>query len=254
MATFLARGQEGLDPATRDWFDDDDTRVHEDNIHIIAENGITIGFGDGTYRPNRSVTRGQMTTFLTRALGLTPIIPPVPMPTTVDFFLGSFGDDPLGQGPFVAPVHRRIEATTMPATATMRELLERPTIEESESIPALVTEVPPSTELRGPVIADGVAAVDLSGAFASRGGSASRCVTSVTGQNAIGGSQLPQATRSPRRERCWRSEGGMESGDSCRSGVATSHLRNDPVAKPCRCSRLGAGSALLVGEGAPLGK
>ncbi len=173
MASFLARALPGLDPATRDWFGDDDVNVHEANINVIAENGITIGFSDGTFRPQIPVTRGQMATFLARALGLDPVIPPVPMPTTVYFFLGSLGDDPLGQGGFLVPVHRRIAATTMPATFTMRALLEGPTSDEAASIPPISTEVPPSTELLGIAIADGVATVDLSGAFASGGGSAS---------------------------------------------------------------------------------
>lgn len=38
-------------------------------IGAIADAGITTGFTDGTFRPADSVTRGQMATFLTNALG-----------------------------------------------------------------------------------------------------------------------------------------------------------------------------------------
>lgn len=44
--------------------------THEDNILFIADEGITAGYADGTYRPLRSVTRGQMAAFLSRALDL----------------------------------------------------------------------------------------------------------------------------------------------------------------------------------------
>jgi hypothetical protein len=45
-------------------------RVHEQAIRAIAEAGITGGYRDGTFRPAADVTRGQMATFLSRALDL----------------------------------------------------------------------------------------------------------------------------------------------------------------------------------------
>ena len=39
-------------------------------IEALADSGITTGYADGTYRPGDYVTRGQMATFLSRALGL----------------------------------------------------------------------------------------------------------------------------------------------------------------------------------------
>ena len=39
-------------------------------IEAIYAAGITTGYGDGTYRPEEPVTRGQMAAFLSRALGL----------------------------------------------------------------------------------------------------------------------------------------------------------------------------------------
>jgi chitodextrinase len=52
------------------WFDDDNASVHQANINLIAQLGITLGTGDGTFAPEDSVTRGQMAAFLRRALGL----------------------------------------------------------------------------------------------------------------------------------------------------------------------------------------
>jgi hypothetical protein len=39
-------------------------------IEALAASGITGGFGDGSFRPDNFVTRGQMAAFLARALGL----------------------------------------------------------------------------------------------------------------------------------------------------------------------------------------
>jgi hypothetical protein len=54
-------------------FTDDDGNVHEANIEAIAAEGITQGCNppvNNLYCPDRSVSRAQMATFLTRALGL----------------------------------------------------------------------------------------------------------------------------------------------------------------------------------------
>ena len=51
-------------------FDDDDTSVHESAIESIAEAGITEGCGGASYCPTQTVTRGQMASFLARALEL----------------------------------------------------------------------------------------------------------------------------------------------------------------------------------------
>jgi hypothetical protein len=44
--------------------------VHQDAIVWVLEAGVATGFTDDTYRPSGSVTRGQMATFLDRALDL----------------------------------------------------------------------------------------------------------------------------------------------------------------------------------------
>ncbi len=69
MAAFLSRALPGLEPATRDYFDDDDGSQFEDDINRIARAGITTGCGTRKFCPNEAVARGQMAAFLHRALG-----------------------------------------------------------------------------------------------------------------------------------------------------------------------------------------
>ena len=71
----------------------------------------------------------------------------------------------------VSPVRRSIAATPAVARAAMTELLDGPTNEESAN--GLATAIPAGTTLRDISLADGVATVDLSGAFDDGGGSAS---------------------------------------------------------------------------------
>ncbi len=85
MASFLARALDNLDPATGDAFTDDEGNVHEDNINIVAANGISLGCDDtGTlYCPLSIVLRDQMASFLGRALDLTEVaVPPASDPGT----------------------------------------------------------------------------------------------------------------------------------------------------------------------------
>lgn len=53
-------------------FWDDDNNIHEANIIRLAELGITTGCDFAKYCPDESVTRGQMATFIARAIELTP--------------------------------------------------------------------------------------------------------------------------------------------------------------------------------------
>ena len=71
----------------------------------------------------------------------------------------------------VAPVRRRVPATTAVARAAMRALLAGPT--EAERDAGLVSAIPEGTSLRDIALADGVATVDLDGRFDEGGGSAS---------------------------------------------------------------------------------
>ncbi|MCP3996000.1 MAG: hypothetical protein GY722_13200, partial [bacterium] len=77
---------------TPDWFDDDDASIFEGAIDRLAASGITSGCNPPTnsnFCPHNNVTRGQMASFLSRALTL-PAPPPLPPgytpPTVPDGF------------------------------------------------------------------------------------------------------------------------------------------------------------------------
>lgn len=72
MASFLAGAREL--PPTPTTFPDAVGTTHELWIGAVAEAGIAGGFGDGTYRPNDPVTRGQMATFVGTAWDLPPAV------------------------------------------------------------------------------------------------------------------------------------------------------------------------------------
>jgi hypothetical protein len=69
MATFLTKGLE-LPPGDASVFSDVAGHTHESGIGALVGAEITSGYSDGTFRPNTSVTRGQMATFLAKGLGL----------------------------------------------------------------------------------------------------------------------------------------------------------------------------------------
>ena len=73
MATFLVRAF-GLDADGGAGFTDIAGNTHEASINILAAERVTAGCSTSPLRycPNRSVTRGQMATFLARALDLIP--------------------------------------------------------------------------------------------------------------------------------------------------------------------------------------
>ena len=71
MASFVARLIDATDvelpAASQDFFDDDNTSGHQDNINRLAAAGIVSGTGNRQYSPHANVTRAQMATFLFRA-------------------------------------------------------------------------------------------------------------------------------------------------------------------------------------------
>jgi len=69
IATVLSRVLE-LPKSDTDHFGDDDGHKLENAINRVAEAGITEGCGDGAYCPDEPLTRSQLVTLLTRALGL----------------------------------------------------------------------------------------------------------------------------------------------------------------------------------------
>lgn len=81
MAAFIVRAEGYEDGAGDDLFNDDDSSIFEDDIDRLATAGVTLGCnppGNTRYCPDDPVTRAEMATFLTRALGLTPIQPAPP--------------------------------------------------------------------------------------------------------------------------------------------------------------------------------
>ncbi len=80
MAAFLARAF-NLPPPTSNRFVDDDGHLFEGAINRIADAGFTVGCNPPTndrFCPDDQITRDQMATMLTRALGLTSMKPPPP--------------------------------------------------------------------------------------------------------------------------------------------------------------------------------
>jgi hypothetical protein len=77
MATFLARTF-GLPPTSIDFFTDDNSSQHENAINSIAAARVTLGCAPSRFCPTANVTRGQMASFIARALDLPA--------TSVDYF------------------------------------------------------------------------------------------------------------------------------------------------------------------------
>jgi hypothetical protein len=57
-------------PSTNTFSDVLPTHQFFQYIEALAASGITVGYDDGTFRPNNYVTRAQMAAFLSKALGL----------------------------------------------------------------------------------------------------------------------------------------------------------------------------------------
>jgi hypothetical protein len=79
MAAFLVRALKLTNEGTSDLFRDDDGSVFEVDIDKLGTAGITKGCNppaNTLFCPQKVVTRDQMASFLSRALGLDPIIPP----------------------------------------------------------------------------------------------------------------------------------------------------------------------------------
>ena len=80
MAAFLDRALDLPDADTPSGFTDT-AGTFQTNIERLRAAGITVGCGGTRYCPNRAVTRGEMATFLMRALDLDELTPePRPLP------------------------------------------------------------------------------------------------------------------------------------------------------------------------------
>lgn len=89
------------------------------------------------------------------------------------YYLAAADGASSGEGLSLTAVDREIPATPRIARATLQALIGGPTASEDEGSDALTSAVPASTVVRGVTVDDGLATVDLSGAFESGGGSAS---------------------------------------------------------------------------------
>lgn len=80
LATFLAAGFE-LPDDSNVYFEDARDTTHDEGIAAVTGAGFVSGFPDGTFRPTEPVTRGQLSTFVGRAMGLVDTVtPPEPLP------------------------------------------------------------------------------------------------------------------------------------------------------------------------------
>ena len=102
MAAFLVRALGYTDAGAGDYFVDDDASVFETDIDRLRVAGVTFGCNppDNTrFCPDEQVTRGQMASFLARALELQLVEPPPPSTTTppggddCEFGAVTIGDD-----------------------------------------------------------------------------------------------------------------------------------------------------------------
>jgi parallel beta-helix repeat protein len=78
MAAFLVRGFNMHGSTSGNPFIDDNNSQFEDQIEILAANGVTKGCNPPTnnrYCPTSPIRRDQMATFISRASGLDPIVP-----------------------------------------------------------------------------------------------------------------------------------------------------------------------------------
>ena len=75
MAAFIVRAFD-LPAGPPDQFSDDNSSIFENDIDALAAAGITNGCAEGKFCPASKLPRHQMATFIGRALGLTPLVPP----------------------------------------------------------------------------------------------------------------------------------------------------------------------------------
>ncbi len=125
MAAFIARAFGYTAGAGDDLFVDDEDSIFESDIDRLATAGVTLGCNPPTndrYCPDSAVTRAEMATFLGRALGLTPMVPPPPE-------LPQFGN-PNGDAPVPAEAQAEdvsspdhVIGTGTPASCTSQALV-----------------------------------------------------------------------------------------------------------------------------------
>jgi hypothetical protein len=101
-------------------FSDLDQTTHAESIRLVAEDGITGGYPDGTFRPREDVRRDQMATFLARALRLDPrpaSFPDVPSDSVHAQNVGAIAHAGITSG-FADGTYRPLEFVTRGQMAT----------------------------------------------------------------------------------------------------------------------------------------
>jgi len=174
MAAFLTRAFGFVDDDPGDRFVDDDTSIFENDIEAIAAAGVTLGCNpppNDRFCPNDPVTRAQMAAFLTRALGLTPLVPPQVGDAAVVRPVFLF-DQPAA-GPLLGTLARYVPAGSDTPAGAVAALLDGLDAAELNMVPSFSTSVPAGTQLLDLTVSGGVATVDLTGEFDDGGGSAS---------------------------------------------------------------------------------
>ena len=137
---------------------------------VVAAVALTAACGSATRSGQSPTTPRPPASTTTSSTPATSTTRPTtsttaPTPATMDvrvYFM---------QGDKIGVAHRTITATRQTATAAMTELLAGPTA--SDSAAGLTTAIPSGTLLLGINVAGGTATVDLTGTFASGGGSLS---------------------------------------------------------------------------------
>jgi len=71
MAIFIARAFKLQQESAKTFKDISPNMAAYSSIKKIVEKGITVGYPDGTFKPNDTLTRGQISAFLARAMGYT---------------------------------------------------------------------------------------------------------------------------------------------------------------------------------------
>jgi len=140
---------------------------------------VTTATSDGTTTtqaiPDTTTTSQHTTdstTTTTTSVTDTSTTIPAEQTSLVVYFLAPGGETGVRPGPFLVPVHRTVPKTQAVARAALNELLAGPTAVEQNA--ELSSAVPSETLLLDVAISDGLATVDLSGAFDSGGGTFSQ--------------------------------------------------------------------------------
>ena len=139
---------------------------------LLVVLGVVACGGNAAPAPTVTVTVGGSPSASPVA---TPTASPSPSAATTlslkVYLLRPIGGSQPARGPFLAAAARVVPATPAPAAAAMRLLLAGPIARERAI--GMSTAIPAGTTLRGLTISGGVATVDLSGTFATGGGTLS---------------------------------------------------------------------------------